>query len=123
MPHTNKWESEGLYRKFTGKTSGDEILESNYELHADPRFKTIKYVINDFTKTTVYPVSLDHTRTYALTDDMISVTKGDLKIALVVTEPEDIALAFHYREQMKNVHFECEIFQTVEGARKWASNE
>ena len=113
MSYTNIWEPEGLYRKFEGEISGDEILESNYELHEDPNFQTIKYIINDFTEETA------HTRAYATSDDIISNTKGKLKIALVVIQPSFLVLANSYREEMRGKLFECEIFKSIEDARKW----
>ena len=119
MPHTITWESEGLYRKFIGEISGDEILESNFELHIDPNFQNIKYIINDFMEVTGHSVEVVHTKAYALTDDIISNTKGRLKIALVVTQDPLIALANSYREQMIGKLFECEIFHSIEDARKW----
>ena len=123
MPYTNTWETDGLYRKFTGKISGDEILESNFELHTDPDFQKIKYIINDFTEVTGHSIETIHTKVYALTDEMVSRTKGKLKIALVVTQDPLIALANSYREEMISNRFECDIFQTIEDARKWVSNE
>ena len=123
MPYTNTWESEGLYRKFVGEINGDEILESNYELQADSNFQKIKYIINDFTEVTGHSIETAHTKAYAASDDIISITKGKLKIALVVTQPPLVALANSYREQMRGKLFECEIFQSIEDARKWVSNE
>ena len=123
MPYTNTWESEGLYRVFVGEITGDEILESNYELHEDPNFQAIKYIINDFIEVTGHSIVTAHTKAYATSDNIISNTKGKLKIALVVTQPPLLALANSYREQMRGKLFECEIFQSIEDARKWVSNE
>ena len=123
MSYINTWESEGLYRKFVGEINGDEILESNYELQADPNFQEIKYIINDFTEVTGHSIETAHTKAYATSDDIISNTKGKLKIALVVTQTPLIALANSYREQMIGKLFECEIFRTIQDARKWVSNE
>jgi len=122
MPHTNIWESEGLYRKFTGEISGEEILDSNFELHIDPGFQEIKYIINDFSEVTGHTIENTHTKVYASTDDIVSQTKGELKIALVVTDTALISLAKTYREHMMDKVFECEIFQTIEDARKWVAN-
>ena len=119
MPYTNMWESEGLYRKFEGEINGDEILESNYGLHVDPNFQTIKYIINDFTEVTGHLIEAAHIRAYATSDDIISNTKGKLKIALVVIQPPLLVLANSYREEMRGKLFECEIFQSIEDARKW----
>ncbi len=121
MPHTNTWEPEGLYRKFTGITTGDEILESNFEAHLSPDFQTINYVINDFTDVTGHSIDTTHTKIYASTDEIVSNTKGKLKIALVVTQKPLIALAEHYRDEMAGNKFECRIFQTLDQARKWVS--
>ena len=123
MPHKNTWEPGGLYRKFTGTISGEEILESNFELHVDPNFQTINYIINDFTEVTSHSIETIHTKVYASTDEIVSNTKGKLKIALVVTQSPLIALANSYREEMIGNKFECDIFQSIEDARKWVSNE
>jgi hypothetical protein len=123
MPYVNTWESEGLYRKFTGEISGDEILESNYELQADPNFLTIKYIINDFTEVTSHSIETTHTKAYATSDNIISQAKGKLKIALIATQASLISLANDYRDQMRGKLFECEIFQSIEDARKWVSNK
>ena len=121
MPYTNYWEEDGLYRKFTGEVCGDEILESNFELHNEPAFKKIKYVINDFTNVTGHTIQNTHTKIYALTDDIISNTKGRLKIALVVNQRPLVVLANAYKEEMAGKLFTCEIFQTTEDARNWVS--
>ena len=122
MPHNNTWEPDGLYRKFTGEISGEEILESNFELHVNPNFSNIKYIINDFTEITAHSIEIAHTKIYAKTDDIVSTTKGKLKIALVAAQAEHIDLAHNYREQMKDKLFECEIFNSIEDARNWVNN-
>jgi len=123
MPHTNTWERNGLYRKFTGILSGAEIIESNFELHTEPDFQKIEYIINDFTEITDHSIDIAHTNIYAKTDDIISNTKGRLKIALLVTQEDLIDLANGYRELMKNSKFDCEIFKSIEDARNWVNNE
>ncbi len=69
MSYTNVWEIDGLHRIFTGKVSGEDIFESNIELHRDHRFKGIEYIINDFSKITGHSIELSHTEIYASTDE------------------------------------------------------
>ena len=123
MPYTNTWEPDGLYRKFIGEVSGDEILNSNFELHTDPNFSSIKYIINDFSEITGHSINFAHTKAYAITDRIVSNSKGKLKIALVVVHDELIALANNYSEHMKDAQFECDIFNSIKSARRWVSNE
>jgi len=123
MPYTLTWASNGLFRKFTGNVSGDEILKSNFELHVDPYFQDITYVINDFTEMTSHSIETSHTEVYAKTDDIVSNTKGRLKIALIVSQADHIELANSYCEQMEDKIFECEIFRTEKDARIWVSED
>lgn len=122
MPHTNTWTEHSLYRKFTGEISPDEILISNFETHNHTNFSRIKYIINDFTDVTSVNIDNSHTKIYATTDDIISNTKGELKIAIVVQQEAHIALANNYRNEMKNKCFECEIFKTLADAENWAKS-
>ena len=123
MAYKNTWETAGLYRTFSGEINGDEILEANFELHSHPNFASIKYIINDFLGVTGHSIKVSHTNAYAVSDEVISSSKGRLKIALVVNQEALIALANGYRELMMGKLFECEIFSTVEEARKWVNNE
>ena len=119
MAHTVSWKPDSLYRKFTGEITGEEILKSNFDIQVHPRFIKIKYLINDFNEVTSALIDPEHTKIFASTDDIISDTKGKLKIA-IVTDNEALAeLAEGYRAAMKNRLFECEIFASVQEAKKW----
>ena len=119
MPHINTWEKKGVLRKFTGNIQAEEILSSNFALHEHPGFAKIAYIINDFTEITGVSLDTSHTKIYASTDDIISETKGKFNIAIVVNQDALADLANSYRNEMKNRYFKCEIFKTVEDARKW----
>ena len=119
MPHETFWEQDGIYRKFTGQISGEEILSSNFDLQSDPRFLAIKYIINDFTDVTAHNIETNHTKVYAKTDDIASSSKGALKIALVVSRDDLMSLANQYKEEMKGKLFNCEIFNTLQDSRSW----
>ena len=121
MSHTCTWEDKGLFRKFTDEICPEEILKSNFELHADPKFQKIKYIINDFTKVTKLNIDSEHAKVYASTD-VISSSKGALKIAIVAEQEEHLALANDYRNTMTNRYFKCEIFKTLTDAQKWVNS-
>lgn len=124
MPHKNTWEQDNLYREFSGEIASDEILESNFKLQAHPNFESIKYIINDFTEVTAHNIELVHANVYAKTDEIISNTKGKLKIALIVPINSTIMeAAIGYRTLMINSLFSCEIFNTLEEAKAWATGD
>ena len=122
MSYEVTWEANGLYRKFVGKISGMEILESNFKLQLNSNFKDLKYIINDFSEVTSHSVKSAHTVTYAQTDDIISKVVGELKIAIIANNDSILELANSYRKEMKNELFECEIFKNIEDAQNWTRN-
>lgn len=120
MAHTIIWKQNCLYRKFTGEITAEEILKSNFDMHAHPRFAKIKYLVNDFSEVTAAHMDEGHTQIFASTDDIISDTKGKLKIAIVTSNnPAHIELAEGYRAAMEHKLFECEIFASVKDAKQW----
>ena len=121
MSHTTTWESNGVYRKFNGLVTGEEILESNFKLQTDPRFGAINYIMNDFTKVTEHSVTLADTNAYAITDEIAANKKPNIKIAIVVTKKDLFDLADTYCDLMKAMKFDAKIFKTTEQARHWVS--
>ena len=119
ISNTLTWKPHCLSRKFTGDVTGEEILKSNFDLQAHPRFAAIKYIVNDFTEVANLLIDTDHTKIYASTDDIISDTKGKFKIAMVVNQEAHVDLAKSYRDSLKNNVYDCEIFETVKDAKKW----
>lgn len=122
MPHTILWEKNGIIRKFNGTISGEEILQSNFDLQAHPKFGGLKYIINDFTSVTEHTIELGHTKAYAASDDVISDTKFELKIAIIVIQEDLLELAKQYKSQMTNMYFDCKIFESEESARQWVES-
>jgi len=121
MSHSITWENEGVYRRFKGLVTGEEILESNFTLQSDARFTDIDYVINDFTDVSESTVTVADTNAYAITDEIASNKKPTLNIAIVVTRKELFDMADTYCDLMKTMKFDAKIFKTTEQARRWAS--
>ena len=119
MASINTWSDNGLHRKFAGNVTGDEILESNFELHENPKFQKISYVINDFIDITSYAIDREHLEIIAKTDSIISMTKGALKTALVVADDESTELAYAYKKITEGSLFQCEVFLSFDEALDW----
>lgn len=119
MAHSCLWETGGVYRAFSATLSPDEVITSNFELHVDPRFGDIEYVINDFTGVDRTEILQEHTTIFARTEDVIAQTKHRLKIALVVRDELQQMLAQAFCDEMKSNPFDCAIFQSLDDARDW----
>ena len=121
MAHQNEWEDLGLYRIFTNKVTGAEILTSNLELQGDHRFDEITYVLNDFTQIDDFDVTDIDLNKIAVMDDVAAKSNPDIKIAIVATLEPFREWAEIFVELMKDTPFACTLFDSVEDARKWIS--
>lgn len=121
MSYTNKWEKEGLYRIFTDKISGEEVLRSNLAIQGDARFDDIKYVLNDFTQTVEFEISDMDVNKIVATDGVAAISNARLKIAIVATLESLLDWIHLYCEKMQGSPFECNVFTNLDDAREWVS--
>ena len=119
MAYENIWEERGLYRVFSGFTSGKEVLDSNLALHGDPRFDKIKYVLNDFSAIEDFQVSEMDITLIANIDDVAARSKQSLKIAIIATHDPLLEWIYKYGEKMVDSVFETQLFETLAEAKKW----
>ena len=47
MPYEIVWEPKGAVKRFFGRVSDAEVLQSGLEIECDPRFDNLNFVIND----------------------------------------------------------------------------
>lgn len=119
MAYTNIWEEQGLYRVFTGTTSGSEVLKSNLDLHGDARFDRIHFVLNDFTAIQDFEVSDLDISLISHTDKAAAISKPVLKIAIVTTCEVLLEWVHKYLSRMTDVNYACIVFDNLDEARKW----
>jgi len=116
-----KWEEEGLYRKFTDKINGDEILDDNLKLQGDVRFDDIRYVINDFTQIRDFDFSVLDVKKVAVNDEVASLSNPKIKIALISGYEPLLKWLKLYSESMEGSLYKCGIFDNSDDAYKWVS--
>ena len=121
MSYTISWREDGIYRKFSEVVQPEEILQSNFSLHEDPRFLEVDYIINDFTTIEGVRLNPDHAQIFASTDDIISDNREKKMKVAIAAQPDYQSLAEVYRQSLNTRMLICEIFNTVDDAEKWVS--
>lgn len=121
MPYRNNWKNKGLDRVFSESTSGEEILGSNLSIQGDHRFENINYIINDFTNVVSFEISDLDVEILATIDNVSTLSKKRLQIAIVVTNEELIKWTHLYLQKMQGSSYECQIFSNYDDAYKWVS--
>lgn len=121
MPYQNSWEGNGLYRLFTGTISGQEIIQSNLELHGDARFYDIEFIVNDFTQITEFQFSEMELTSVVALDNVATMSKHTLKIAIVATHEALLKWISEYCKLMEESPYQCKIFDNLDDAFAWGA--
>lgn len=118
MPYETTWETNGISQKFWGVVSSPELFDSLKNVHQDPRFNSIQYVIKDYLSVDVFDVGLKTVLNVRAFSMATQKTNPDLVVAIVTTNPQIVAAstaASSYRFDS----YPRKIFSTVAEARAW----
>ncbi|HEX8986882.1 MAG TPA: hypothetical protein VF816_02895 [Rhodocyclaceae bacterium] len=120
MPFEVHWEPpRGAYKKFTGHLDDEQLVRSVTALHGDPRFDDLRYVINDFLEVLSYSITDDTIMYIAALDGAAARSNPGIRVALVISEAHEKALAARYAASPLN-GYPTRIFNDVQEARAWA---
>ena len=112
------WESGGVIKRFFGHVDDVELMQAVVETEGSPRFDELRYVINDFLEVTGVSAGTGHVDEIAAIDQAASISNRNIRIAVVATHPEILALADHYARSPMNV-YPTRIFSTMAEGRAW----
>ncbi len=124
MPHQLTWENKGVLSQYSGPFTEAIHAEGLHKLFGDPRIDNIKYIIGDYSDVNGSLLTEEYV------DYPVAITTGaalylrDLKVALVARDTNIARLCHQFRQMAKNVnaHWEFQIFEDLEGARKWINS-
>lgn len=118
MGYEVRWEARGAIKRFFGDVSGTDMIRPVVEIEADPRFDTLKYVINDFLAATSVSARTDDVDYVAAADAGAARTNPDILVAVVTTSPDVIAMTTQYTTSNLDI-YPLRLFETVADARGW----
>lgn len=116
-----RWEDQGgLYRKYSGTLSIEDIMYANLKAMGDHRSDELRYVIADFLDVKRSSIGPDDISKITLFDQPAVRTLRCLKIAFIVRGETQQALAHLYeRESRESTAWQCRSFASAEDARSW----
>lgn len=120
MPITNTWEARGVYRKFTGSFSRDDLRLAQDEVYGNPHFDRISYVVNDFLEAQPDETinELDAQLGAAFASAALRINSR-LRHAAVATDPGVLELLNAYLSTPVSPFPPSKIFPTLVEARQW----
>ena len=116
------WEEKGIYWKYSGILTGDDILQSNVSIYGDSRFDKLRYQLLDMLDVESFDVDTEAMEEVTAMDLGASQTNPNLIVAVVATQVQARRLVELYENTTGGAPWETEIFESVEAARAWITS-
>ena len=120
MPYETTWEPNGICQKFWGIVESPELFDSLTDVHRDPRFKSLRYVIKDYLDVEVFDVGVKTIVDGLAFNAAAKHRNPHIVVAVVTTDPriiESSRAALSYRLDA----YPRKIFATLAEARAWVN--
>ena len=122
MPYQANWEERGVYLRFYGDTTDQEVAGSSRKGQGDPRFEQIRYVILDFRDCSSVQLTKGVLEELAATDMAASRTNPNIKIAVIAKQPDALEMVSSYLSTGIEA-YPLRVFQAQDQARAWAQEK
>ena len=115
------WEDRGVLFQFQNVVTGDELVQSNLDVYADPKFESIEYELAMFSDSVEFEASSETVRRVANMDAEASKRNPNIIVAIVASQLVIRGLANLYRlnSEIAGGTWETEFFETEQEAREW----
>ena len=117
MTYILDWENKGVYWKYSGHISGQEIVEGSTAIYGDPRFDTLRYKLVDFLDIETIDIDKNEVALIAHQHRAAERSNPYIKNAIVIkskTELTDSFVAF-----FSDSSWEVKVFQNLDEANRW----
>jgi len=119
MTYDLQWLDKGLYRRFSGAIDGEEIANSNLQLHGDPRFDELQFIIDDFSGIDAIDLADGDLSLIANINKVGEVHSRDVKIAVVLDHPKRMEWYNQYFQEMGPASCDIQLFDDKPAAQQW----
>jgi len=121
MANTISWEKNGVYWKYSGEVSAEEIVKTSTSIYGDPRFDDLTYKIVDFTDASIIKMTDDALDEIAFQHLAAELSKPRIKNAIIMTVAVESVERF--ASFFKESTWDVQIFQDIEAANEWLGRE
>jgi len=122
MSYNIRWEPEGVYWKYTGKVSGEEIIKSTSTIYGDPRFDDISYKFVDFEDVESIDIKEHEVSLIAFQHKAAALSNNTIKTAILI-KPELKSLADMFVSFFEDSDWVVKVFHEYEDVQKWLERD
>lgn len=117
MSYTLTWEPGGVYWKYSGVITGEEIIEGSTAIYGDERFDDLTYKLVDFTDAELIKMSQEQMEIIAYQHKAAQASNYYIKTAIVVNSGS--TLAYSFAKFFKDLKWDVEVFEELDKANEW----
>lgn len=120
MPYLITWQKQGVIWRYSGVLTGEDLLQSNFDIFGDERFDDIRYQIVNLIAVDSIEVTEKHMRKVAHLDMAAARTNPRVKVAVVSNSEAATQLNVYYDKYCdEKSPWETKVFSSVEEAEAW----
>lgn len=123
MTFNINWDKTGVYVKFRGIVSSQDLIDANNYVISNKNFESINYQIFDFNNIDQFNITQEDINIIGTMDKSQTDFKKEMKVAIVTHDDYVRKITTDYKEIMSDSSWVTKIFSDVESARKWASQK
>ena len=120
MAHELVWESNGVYWKYSGNVTGNEIIDASTSIYGDARFITLKYKFVDFFD--VKNFEMDQSQLALIAYQHLAAERANpyLKNVILIKPGQKFTqMAHEFAAFFDKSSWEVKVFTDLEEANSW----
>lgn len=119
MPYKIEWNANTVIWTYSGRLTGEELLQSNMEIYGDERFDNLRYQIVDLRAVESFIVDDHHMRKIAHLDRAAAYSNPRIRVAVVTKDQQGVHMNDTYSAQAPDSHWETRTFEDFDEAARW----
>lgn len=123
MPYHIEWKKDTVIWTYTGRLTGEEILQSNMDIYGDERFDTLRYQIVDLRAVDEFAVDEHHMHKINHIDRAAAYTNPRIRVAVVTNDQSIESITDTYIEQSPESHWPTQTFYDFDEALRWIKSK
>lgn len=121
MTFNIKWYKKGVYLKFRGIVTAQDLIDANNYVISNSEFESIDYQIFDFGDIDEFRVTSHDINIIGTMDKSQSDFNKEMKVAVVTNDNYVKEITAEYDQIMIGSNWVTRIFKSYELAKKWVS--
>lgn len=123
MTFNINWDKKGVYVKFRGIVTAQDLIDANNYVLSNAKFESINYQIFDFLRIDDFKITSHDITLIATMDKSQTESKEEMKIAILTGNNYVKEITSEYDQFMIGSDWKTKIFETAEAAKDWVNPE